>query len=309
MSALWFATLLVATEPVLVTWAGHLETADGVVDGDVSAAFIVIDEATGQELSRDVQPTFAVVDGDFVLDVAVPGDGVALLTVIVNGETFPPVRIDATAPVVAFADVADAADLALDATALDGIEGPVLLADLAPGATTGVDVAFDNVTGVPADFFDGDDGLVFVPDASFSFVDGVLSLRPGSVTRNSIGAMSGADLADNSVLSRHIREATLRSGDIVGTLPLSRVAPYAIGLQAFSKAPSAIEVFEVNVDRCDAPRGTLQVGTTCQYAGAPGCTAELGNTTVSGFSDCTGVCRANPNTPCTLPSAGFVVFP
>ena len=310
MSPFVVAMLAAAAGPVTVTWAGHLETAAGVVDGEVSAAFVVTDEATGEVLLDAFEPTFAVVGGDFTLDVPVPDGGAALLTLVVNGETFAPLRVEAMAPVVAFAEGADAADVAFDAAALDGIVDPVLLAELAPGAGPGVDVAFENVTGAPVDFDDGDDGLVLVPDASFSFVDGALTLLPRGVSTAQLGALSGADLADNSVNATHVQPATLTATDVTGTLPLTKLAADTIGLLSFSTAATAVEVFEVNVDRCDAPRGTLQVDRNCTFTGSQDCSITIGGSTFPGYTDCTGFCSSTgPTSSCPLPSVGYVVFP
>jgi hypothetical protein len=315
MTPFLLTAALVASGPVvIVPWAGHLEHADGVaVDDTVSAAFTVTDAATDEVLLQSFEPTLAVVGGDFVVDVPVPaleaGAGVALLVVIVNGDAFPPVRVTATAPVVAFADVAAAADTADDASALDGLSDPVTLAALVDDAGDGARVAFENVTGAPADFVDGDDGLTFSPDASFGFSGGVLTLLPRGVSAAHLGSLAGADLAVASVNATHIAANTLTAADITGTLPLSTVVPDAFGIEAFTTASTAVEVFEVNVDRCAAPRGTLQVDATCTFDGVPGCSTTVGNTTVDGYFDCEGICRAVPLTSCPLPTAGFLVFP
>jgi hypothetical protein len=309
MSALVALATLLVGDVVLVPWAGHLETAAGPVDGEVSATFRVTDAATDAELLVLADPTFLVVDGDFVLDVPVPVEGTALLHAIVNGETFAPLRVEAQAPVVVMADAAATADVADDTAALDGLVDPVTLAALAPGAVPGAKVAFANVTGVPADFEDGDDGLVLAPDASFSFVDGALTLLPRSVTGANVGALTSADLKDDSVGATQLATNTLTSADLTGTLPLTKVASDTFGLDAFATATTAVEAFEVHVDGCDAPRGTLQVDATCAFTGVQDCTTSIGGNPINGYTDCTGVCRAIPGTVCTLPSAGFLVFP
>jgi hypothetical protein len=310
----WTAWLVAAGTPVFVPWAGHLETAEGVpVDGTVSAAFVVTDAATGDVLLDAFDATLPVVDGTFVVDVPVPaapdGAGTAELTVVVNGDSFPPVSIVATTPVVAFADHADDADDADDADALDGLSDPVTLAALLDGSSAGARVAFANVTGVPTGFLDGDDGIAFVPDASFSFEDGVLTLLPRGVSAANVGALDGNRLADASVNATHIAPGTLTANDITGVLPVSKVAAGTFGIDAFSTATTAVEVFEVHVDRCDAPRGTLQVDSTCTFTGLQNCTTTFAGNPVNGFTDCTGLCRPVNGTSCALPSAGFVVFP
>jgi hypothetical protein len=75
--------------------------------------------------------------------------------------------------------------------------------------------------------------------------------------------------------------SAVTTADIVpGSVPLSAIDVDSVTAPAIGSAGSRVEVFEVDVDNCSAPRGSLQTTNQC-LAGT---------------------------TPHTLPSVGFLVF-
>jgi hypothetical protein len=311
MTPLLAALALAAASPETLRLSLRLDDAGVPVDRAIALSIAVGDGPDPVEVVDVVE----VVDGAFVVDIPVAPDAPEPLAlhVVVDGVAFPPLAVARAWPAVAFAATAQHADVADDTDALDTLGDPATLASLA--AAGGPPVAFANVTGVPAGFDDGDDGLVLAPDASFTFVAGTLTLAPGGVPAAQVGPLDAADLADNSVNATHVQPSTIVSADLTGTLPLTTLAPESFGAAQFGAAQlgasaSRVELFEIHVDGCSLPRGTLQHTPTCTFTSTTPCTLQIINgNPVLGRVDCTGACSTLATTTCTIPPAGFLVFP
>lgn len=302
--------LLAAGQPTAeVLWAGHLEDASGPVDATVSASFTIHDSASGQTVGQLDEPTLLVVGGDFILELPVQGSPPALqLEAVINGVSFDPMPVEISWPVAAYAESVDEALQADNADRIGAIGDPVSLAALTDTSPTGARVAFANVTGVPADFLDGDDGLDLSPDSSFSFTGGQLTLLPGGVPADKVTSVQAADLATDAVRSHHVTDGAIEAADISGGIPLRALQVDALGVDHFSAAANRTEVFEVDVANCDLPIGHLSLFNTCTFTNQGSCPITIGSIQGTGKRNCLGICVLGNTSNCEIPSAGFVVF-
>jgi hypothetical protein len=313
MRALLLLTALVVALPLQagnaplesVTWAGQLVDSAGPVNRLVPIIFVVRDGATVVDQVED--DAFNVVGGNLIVDLLVTDSDGLELDVIVDGESLGTQTLRTSWPFAVYAERADVADVAERADAVGDVTDPLTLADLATPGTLAIPLA--SVTGFPAAFLDGDQGLAFTPDAAtFTFVDGVLSLKNGSLTASQIASVSAADLATGAVTSAKIADGSITSGDFNETLPLSKIAADTMVAANFGAASTQTVLFKVTEPGCSAPFASVTTSATCRYTNTGACSFQQGNLTLNGNFTCTGECSVLATSDCPNTRLGVLVF-
>jgi hypothetical protein len=289
-----------------VTWAGQLVDSAGPVDRLVPIIFVVRDGGTVIDQVED--SSFDVTDGNLIVDLLVNGSDALELDVTVDGENLGSQTLRTSWPFTLYAERADVADVAESADSVGSVTDPVTLTDLATAGALAIPLS--NITGFPAAFADGDQGLAFTPDAAtFTFVDGVLSLKNGSLTAGQIGSITAADLATGAVTSAKIANGTITSGDFSETLPLSKVAASTLVSRHFGASNTRTQLFTVTQSSCTQAVGTLTTSSTCTFTGGAVCIfGNINGNPVNGRRTCTGECGAASTSPCANTPAGAAVF-
>lgn len=291
--------LAVLLTPSLATaapliWAGHLEDQNGPVNTNVSLNFRV---NRGPLLVIEVtEASLEVVDGDFVVELEIPAgfDGLTQ-TIIINGNDFGEEPLGVEWPIAAAADLADLADVALTTDDINGVV-PIADGDLAAGS---VPVAFANVTGFPADFADGDQGIDFAPTARFSFVGNTIALADGGLQTSQLsGVLATADFASGAIGTADIADATITNADF-GSIPVAAIANATLNASHFSAAQNRTTLFTITNTFC-ANRNQLTAATTCPAIDDCPLGAER--------RDCNGTCGNIVNANCLNTPVGDLVF-
>jgi hypothetical protein len=262
-----------ATPPVaLVLWQGHLEDALGPVDRTVSLVALVSDAATGEPVGRIEDSAFLMTLGDFFLDVPVflaesagEPERSAVVDLVVDGTILPPFEVRGAWPVAHAAAIGRRTSTVASADALAGILDPLTLAALLDPTESGARVAFANVSDVPTEFIDddGDGGLDVVPGDEFTFVDGRLGLRAGSVT-TTVRGVTGVQVVPESVDGAKVASSSLQGSDLVaGSVPLSALANQTVRATHLGSPATRVPVFRVVNTLCDGPLDTLQFTSAC----------------------------------------------
>jgi hypothetical protein len=289
------ATLAAAqAQAAPVLWAGHLEEDGVAVDRNVSLSFIVEDRDT--VVAQVDEPSLVVVDGDFVVEFDIADDAVGPFTehIIINGSDFGEEALGLDWPAAAVAGFADVVDHADEADAIGGTV-PFDLAELASGT---VPVARGNITGFPADFLDGDQGIDFTAGAAFTFSGGSIAIADGGVqTANISGALSVADLAPGAIGTADIADDSLTGADLP-SVPASAIAPATFTAGHFSASQNRTTLFKITNSLC-ADVGTITAKSTCGAVDdCPGFERR----------DCNGRCGGIVNASCANTAVGDLVF-
>ena len=306
MASMLISTAAFAGTPLLpLIWAGELHEAAGPVNRNVSALFVVKDGAA--TVSQVDEASFDVTEGNVIVDLLVSNAPGLTVEVIINGEALGSMPLTTTWPAAMYADSADSADVADSADAVGSITQPVTKAMLATAGQASIPVA--SIDGFPPAFLDGDQGLDFVPDtATFSFVNGVLSLKDGGVTAAQVSNLTGADLATGAVTTAKLANDTIGSADFAGTLPLSKVAPDTITARHMATAATRTVLHKVVQAGCDEPIGTLTMLTNCNFTNTGSCFVDILGTQQPGKLTCTGACSRSTTSPCANTIFGALVF-
>lgn len=281
-------------------WAGHLDEGGVAVDRTVSLTFTVTRD--GVVVDSFVDPSFLVIDGNFVVELELPtpaageATGVWTADIIINGADFGEEPLVVEWPRAVVADVAEVAAVAASADAIDGAV-PLALASLGSG---GVPVAIENVVGFPAAFADGDQGIDVTSTARVSFANDSATLVNGSITTAQLsGTLAAGDFQNGSIATVDLAADAIDSPtDITGNLSLSSIAPDAIKAVHLSASQNRTTLFNVSNSLCSGA-GTLTTLSTCQTVD-----------TCAGASvrDCNGTCAVVAVTACANTAVGDLVF-
>lgn len=303
--------------PATLLYTGTLDGPAGPVDQPVSAVFTLFDDATtGNAVFTQSEASLEVVDGALVvelgragdLDEDQLGDRTLFLEVVVNGSTLSPrARLDAH-PAAHFAHGAEAAPLAHEATQV----GTLTNAEAVPFddlATAGAaPVAYGNLTGFPAAFADGDQGVDFTVSSQFNFSSGTLALATGAIGSAEIqdgavgsseianGAVSGAAIATSAVGSSKLAAGAVQGNNIVNGTLTTRVL-------GATGATNQRRAYRVDNSNCRDVTGTISFDSACDTVNT-GCSAGYAR-------NCSGTCvsTAGGNFPtCANTAVGWVVF-
>lgn len=302
--------------PATLLYAGTLDGPSGPVDQPVSAVFTLFDDATaGSLVFTQSEASLEVLDGALVvelgragdLDEAALGDRTLFLEVVVNGSALAPrARIEAH-PAAHFAHGADAAPLAHEATQV----GTLTAAEAVPFdalATAGaLPVAYSNLTGFPAAFADGDQGLEFTTSSQLSFSNGTLALAAGAIGSTEIadgtvgssdlaaGAVGGAAIASGAVGSAQLATGAVQANNLVNGTITTRVL-------GATGATNQRRVYRVDNSNCRDATGTLSFDSDCDTV-TTGCSAGYAR-------NCSGTCVsiAGGFPTCANTAVGWVVF-
>jgi hypothetical protein len=216
-----FAASVAHAAPV-VGVDGALRVGNAPADGVFTATILVTDD-TGTTLLTETIPSLLVVGGFFSVDLdltdAAPvlrrGEGVSVQVEVdgaVGHQRLGPVFFSATA------DESDQAELALSALRIDGVTDAQLV-DIS--AVASLQVAFANLTGLPAGIGDGDNGNVSLLGAGLAVQAGALNVGAGAVVSASVvdASLTSAQVADGAVstnqlvllpaTNEHLADATL----------------------------------------------------------------------------------------------------
>jgi hypothetical protein len=291
-------------------WAGHLENAEGPVDGPVAAIFTVTTSA-GVALDTQIENTLVVVDGDFVVDLLVPVTSDPLfLRVTINSVVLePPAPLPQGWPRAFSADNALASDVADEARAVGPLTTVMSTARLGSGA---VEVPLTRITGFPAAFADGDQGLAFVAGTTIDFSNGTIGIKAASLPGTAFGGVPQvADLADGTIATTDLGNASVLAADL-SALPLTKLAPKTLTGRHFGTA--RVTLFEVTEPGCPEPVGAVLESPTCRFQGAVTCTGRIGANTFTGHVPCaatnrTTECFTGSSSDCPNTPAGVLVFP
>lgn len=288
-----------------VTWAGQLVDSAGPVDRLVPIIFVVRDGGT--IIDQVQEASFDVTDGNLIVDLLVNGSDALELDIVVDGESLGNQTLRTTWPFALYAERADVADVAESADRVGDVTDPLTLADLATPGTLAIPLA--NVPDFPDEFEDGDQGLAFTPDAAtFTFVDGVLSLKNGSLTAAQIGSIGAADLATGAVTGAKIADNTITTNDFSEGLPLSKVAENTLVASHFGAASTQTVLFSVTQAGCRESLRSLTTSPTCTYDNTGTCSFQQGNFTITGALTCTGECSTLSTSQCPNTRLGVLVF-
>lgn len=288
-----------------VTWAGQLVDSAGPVNRLVPIIFVVRDGGTIIDQVED--DSFDVTDGNLIVDLLVNDSDALELDVIVDGDSLGSQTLRTSWPFALYAERADVADVAESADRVGDVTDPLTLADLATPGALGIPLA--NVSDFPAAFADGDQGLAFTPDAAtFAFVDGVLSLKDGSLTAAQVGSMNPSDLVPGAITGPKIADNTLTANDFAEGLPLSKVAPDTFVSGHFGAASTQTVLFSVTEAGCREPFRSVTTSPTCTYDNTGSCSVRQGNLTLSGAFTCTGFCSVLSTSECPNTRLGVLVF-
>lgn len=304
------ATRVLAGSPVTgLSWLGHLENADGPVDGTVSASFQVV-TGTGTLITEVIEPSVPVVDGDFVVDFVITEVSEPLFVVAtINGSRLEPnLPLVVTWPSAAFAGAVDVADVAEDAEAVGAVGDVLTRSDLAAG----VQIPLAVLTGFPPAFVDGDQGLAFTPGATIDLVAGTIGIKAASLPGTALGGSPEvADLVDGTIATADLQNGGVTAADL-SALPLTKVANGTLTSRHFGTAGLAL--FEVTEPNCRNDFvGKVVEFATCRFTGTATCPIVIAGNTGTGHVPCAAANRPNdcflgstsecPNTP-----AGVLVF-
>lgn len=304
ITAAMFAALSSSSAQALehITWAGELRDGAAPVNRLVSAIFVVKDgTATVSQLE---EASFDVTEGNIVVDLEVNDSDSLTLEVLINGELLGPMPLRTVWSAVAIADSATFSDLADEANAVGDITQPLTKTALATAGQAPVPVG--NIFEFPEQFLDGDQGVDFNPDAAnFTFVNGVLSLKDGSITSAQLTSISAADVAPGAVTAAKVADGSLTTSDFTGTLPLDRLAPATLTARHFGAAATRTQMYKVSAANCDLRQGTITPDPTCQFTSTTSCTTSQG---FPGKRDCVGNCFVPTVSPCANTPYGALVF-
>jgi len=292
-------------------WVGHLENAAGPVDGPVAAIFTVTTSA-GVVLDTQIENTLVVVDGDFVVDLLVPESPDPLfLRVTINSVVLdPPAPLPQGWPRAFSAANATAADVADEARAIGPLTTVMSTARLASGAIL---VPLIRLTGFPAAFADGDQGLAFAAGTTLDFSNGTIGIKPASLPGTAFGGVPQvADLADGTIATADVGNGSVLAADL-SALPLTKLAANTLTGRHFGT--TRVALFEVTEAGCPEPVGQVLESPTCRFTGTQTCTGRLGNgVTFTGHVPCaatnrTTECFVGSSSDCPNTPAGVLVFP
>ena len=291
-------------------WAGHLENAAGPVDGPVAATFTVTTSG-GVVLDTQIENTLVVVDGDFVVDLLVPETSDPLfLRVTINSVVLdPPAPLPQGWPRAFSADNALASDVADEARAIGPLTTVMSTQRLGSGA---IEVPLIRITGFPAAFADGDQGLAFAAGTTIDFSNGTIGIKAASLPGTAFGGVPQvADLADGTIATADLGNASVLAADL-SALPLTKLAPNTLTGRHFGTTP--VTLFEVTEPGCPEPIGEVLESPTCRFQGAVTCTGRIGVNTFTGHVPCaatnrTTECFTGSSSDCPNTPAGVLVFP
>jgi hypothetical protein len=295
-----------------ITWLGRLETSAGGVDGTVSASLQLLD-VEGGVVSEVLEPSLLVVDGDFVVDFLIQApldESVSALFVAaaINGA-----RLEPTLPLALSWPAAVRAREAVEAQGADVAEQ---IGELRTGLSrarlaSSVAVPFSVVTGFPAAFLDGDQGLVFAAGATIDFTNGVVGIKAGSLPTSAVGApLAGTDIAGSTLTTDDLQDGGVTAADL-SDLPLTKLAPRTLTSRHFGTAGQ--QLYEVTEPNCRSNFvGEVTDQPTCTFTGTQTCTTVLGNVPVTGHVPCAAAarqdCLVSSTSDCPNAIAGVLVF-
>lgn len=293
-----------------ISWLGRLETADGPVDGTVSASFQVV-TGSGTLVAEVIEPSLSVVDGDFVVDFLIVEASEPLFVVAtINGSSLEPnLPLALSWPSSHFAQRADAIDSAAAARQIGGITLPLTRERLA----SDVDVPLAVVTGFPPAFADGDQGLAFTPGTTIDLNAGTIGIKASSLPGTALGASPVVgDLADGTIATADLRNGGVTAADLAA-LPLTKVANATLTSRHFGTA--GLTLFEVTEPGCSNDFvGRVVEDETCTFTGTTACTVVIGaGNTAQGHRPCAAAnrptdCFIGTSSPCPNTPAGVLVF-
>lgn len=293
---------------VPITWFGHLESAAGNVDGSVDAAFRVLDSGGAVLFSLDAPGTL-VVDGDMAIDLVVPATAEGLLVeVTIDGVVLTPaVPLVAEWPRAASAGSVTRASAANDALLVGDRDSVMRRSSFEAGS---VAVPFEQVSGFPAAFADGDQGLDFVAGATLDFSAGTIGIRTGSLPGTALASGAQAvDFVAGSVTGVDFRDATVTGSDFNLPLPLTKLATRTLTARHLSGGTRP--VFAVVEPRCLSDKvDRVTASPTCVFTGTTSCTPPGGG---SGHRPCAGLnqptsCFSGTTSSCPNIDVGVLVF-
>lgn len=298
------AALPAAANTFLLT--GVVEDAAGPVPaGPLPFVFALVDGPTA--LWTEEQPAVDVVDGVFVVDVgsanplplAVPA-GVTL-RIVVDGDELPSIPLArlGSANHAARAATAPTATTTNELQQHPAADFVRIDALAAAGAAA---VAFSNVTGVPADLADGDDGTV-VTSTGGGIVrgeNGALGLQDMPGDRFADGSITGNRLPAGSVGPRVVADGTVTGGHVAdGALTADDIADVT------ERELRTTPVYRVDAVGCEAALGTMTTASTC----APSlCNDVLINDKRLQCGNASS-CKSPLNTTCPNTPVGALVLP
>ncbi len=292
---------------VPVLWAGFLEDADGPVDRTVTAVFSIHD-GDDALLATHTEIALVVVAGELVVDLVVPERDDLKVEVAINGTILGPrTPLPISLPATARALTADQTPRALTALSVGAITSPVTANALAqPG---GPAIPFANIQGFPAEFLDGDDGLVFTGGDTISFVNGVVSIKSTSLTDAHLsGTLASADLADEGIETDDLANGGVNASDL-SNLPVEKIAAGTLQANAFGGGTRPT-LFAVTEPGCSETLNTVSTVSTCTFTNTGTCVAFVINgTPVNGAVNCLGQCVVGSTSPCPNTAIGVLVFP
>lgn len=284
-------------------WGGHLENADGPINGPTDMTFTVFD-ADGEVVSER-RGSITLTEGDFVVELEViNAEGLTLGVQVGSVPLLPQAPLPVAWPSAAIAEVADIADGADDADAVGAITDPLTLAQLAsPG---GVAIPLINFIDFPVDFIDGDQGLDFTAGSTLSFTAGTLAIRPGALSDAHVGSITNVDLADGTLRSADVADGTVGTSKL-SSIPLSKVQNGTLTGRHFAGTETTL--FEVTEAGCSQPLNTLTIFSTCSFSNTGSCPLVVAGMPATGKLDCTGRCVLGSVSSCENTPAGVLVLP
>lgn len=292
-----------------LSWWGRLENAEGPVDGPVSASFQVV-TGSGAVVTEVIEPSLPVIAGDFVVDLLIESaDEPLFVAATINGARLEPnLPLSLQWPSAALADNADVADVAEDAARVGDVTTVLTRTRLAAG----VQVPFAVLTGFPAAFADGDQGLAFSPGTTIDLSNGTIGIKAASLPGTALGATPVvADLADGTISTADLQDNGVTAADL-SNLPLTKVANNTLTSRHFGTA--GLELFEVTEPNCRSEFvGKITESSTCNFTGTQTCTLFIGNTPTTGHRPCAAEnrpndCFAGNSSFCPNTRAGVLVF-
>jgi hypothetical protein len=228
----------------------------------------------------------------------------------VNGSRLEPnLPLSLTWPSAAFANEVDVADLAEEADAVGAVR-TVLSRD---ALASEVRVPFAVLTGFPAPFADGDQGLAFAPGTTIDLTAGTIGIKAASLPGTALGVSPVvADLADSTVATADLQNGGVTAADLAG-LPLTKVANGTLTSRHFGTA--GVSLFEVTEPNCRSEFvGHIVEDENCTFTGTTACTIVIGaGNTATGHRPCAAAnqpteCFLGSTSPCPNTPAGVLVF-
>lgn len=306
-----------AAAPATILYAGTLEGPSGPVDETISAVFTLFDEETaGSAVFSQTEASFEVVGGALVVEIGRAGDleeddlgdRTLFLEVSVNGNTLAPRARIEPHPVAYFAHGADHAPLAHAASLVGTLTAAEAVGFEELATTGGASVAYGHLTGFPAGFVDGDQGIDFTPSTQFNFSAGTLALAAASITSAELqdGAVGTSEIAAGAVTSTALATGAVNSAKLaVGAVWDSNIANGAITSRVIGQSGASQQrrAYRIDTAACVEEVGTLTFDDACT-PGPGSCSAGY---TLNCVGSCVSIMGGNFPT-CPNTAVGWVVY-